>query len=223
MRFLKPRMLPALGILCVCQILVTRRLGRFAAALGGIATLAVLMHWLAFRLDNLALPMSRTGIFLLPLCTLFVGAVAAEPAESVVSRWLRGGMTAVLMCLACYFVLCLRAEYFKEYEYDRDVKDVYSVLARLNHSYGVTDVAATGVYASPLNFYRVASGRETFPEFKAVAGAFPVGRAIYVMHGPFERPFIEREGLVVIYRGKAGEVVVAVPPGGVVPGVRVEH
>jgi hypothetical protein len=223
MRFLKPRMLPALGILCICQIVVTRRLGRFAAALGGIVTLAVLMHWLAFRLDNLALPMSRTGIFLLPLCTLFAGAVAAEPAQSVVSRWLRGGMTAVFMCLACYFVLCLRAEYFKEYEYDRDVKDVYSVLARLNHSYGVTDVAATGVYASPLNFYRVASGRETFPEFKAVAGAFPVGRAIYVMHGPFERPFIEREGLVVIYRGKAGEVVVAVPPGGVVPGVRVEH
>jgi len=223
MRFLKPRMLPALGILCVCQIIVTRRLGKLAATLGGIVTVAVLMHWLAFRLDNLALPMSRTGIFLLPLCTLFVGAVAAEPAESVVSRSLRGGMTAVFMCLACYFVLCLRAEYFKEYEYDRDVKDVYSVLARLNHAYGVTDVAPTGVYASPLNFYRVASGRETFPEFKAVAGAFPVGRAIYVMHGPFERPFIEREGLAIIYRGKSGEVVVAVPPGGVIPGVGVER
>jgi hypothetical protein len=222
MHFLKPRMLPALGILCFCQIVVTRRLGRLAASIGGIATLAVVMHWLAFRFDNLALPLSRTGIFLLPLCTLFAGAIAAAPTDSIVSRWLRQGMTAVFMCLACYFVLCLRLSYFKEYEYDRDVKDVYSVLARLNHSYGVTDVAATGVYASPLNFYRVASGKETFPEFKAVAGAFPVGRAIYVMHGPFERPFIEREGLVIIYRGKAGEVVVGVRPDGAIPAVSVE-
>ncbi len=219
MRFLKPRMLPALGILCVCQIVVARRVGRFAAALAGIVTLAVLLHWLAFRFDNLALPMSRTGIFLLPLGTLLAGAIAAGPMGS---RWLQRGMTAVFVCLACYFVLCLRLGYFKEYEYDRDVKDVYSVLARLNHSYGVTDVAATGVYASPLNFYRVASGRETFPEFKAVAGAFPVGREIYVMHGPFERPFIERERLAIIYRGKSGEVVVAVRPDGRVP-VEVER
>jgi hypothetical protein len=222
MRFLKPRMLPALGILCFCQIVVTRRVGRLAASIGGIVTLAVVMHWLAFRFDNVALPLSRTGIFLLPLCTLFAGAIAAAPTDSAVSRWLRRGMTAVFMCLACYFVLCLRLSYFKEYEYDRDVKDVYSVLARLNHSYGVTDVAATGVYASPLNFYRVASGKETFPEFKAVAGAFQVGRAIYVMHGPFEQPFIEREGLVIIYRGKAGEVVVGVRPGGAIPAVSVE-
>jgi len=222
MQFLKPRMLPALGILCVLQIVVTRRLGRLAAGLAGIVTLTVILHWLAFRYDNLALPLSRTGIFLLPLCTLFAGTIAAAPTDLVVSRWLGRGMTAVFMCLACYFALCLRLSYFKEYEYDRDVKDVYAVLARLNHSYGVTDVAATGVYASPLNFYRVASGKETFPEFKAVAGAFPAGRAIYIMHGPFEQPFIEREGLVIIYRGKAGEVVVGVPPHGAIPPVRVD-
>jgi hypothetical protein len=115
--------------------------------------------------------------------------------------------------LAFYFTLCLRSTYFKEYEYDRDVKDVYAVLAELNHRYGVTDVAASGVYASPLNFYRVTSGRETFEEFTATVGEFPVGRAIYVMHGPFERAFIERERLAVVYRGKGGEVVVAVRPG----------
>ena len=123
-------------------------------------------------------------------------------------------MTTAFFCLACYFMVCLRGTYFKEYEYDRDVKDVYSVLARLNHSYGVTDVATSGVYASPLNFYRVASGRETWGEFKQTVGEFPVGKSVYVMHGPFERAFIEREGLVVIYRGKSGEVVVAVRPGG---------
>jgi hypothetical protein len=222
MRFLKPWMLPALGILCVLQIVVTRRIGKFAGAVGGIAVSAVMLHWLAFRFDGLALPLSRTGIFLLPLSTLFAGAIAATPSNSTIAVWLRRGITAVFICLACYFVVCLRIEYFKEYEYDRDVKDVYSVLARLNHRYGVTDVAATGVYANPLNFYRVASGKETFAEFKAVDGAFPTGREIYVMHGPFERPFIEREKLVIIYRGKSGEVVVGVRPDGPIPAVAIE-
>jgi hypothetical protein len=223
MRFLKPLLLPALGILCVCRLVATcvegswwrdKRALRFASALAGIAALSVLMHWLAFRFTGLPLPMSRTVIFLAPLSTLFAGAVAAVPAQSLVSRWLRRAFTGVFLCLACYFVLCLRLTYFKEYEYDADVKDVYSVLARLNHEFGVTDVAASGLYVGPLNFYRVASKRESFPEFKAVAGEFPPGRSIYVMHGPFERAFIEREGLAIIYRGKSGEMVVAVRPDG---------
>lgn len=222
MRFLKPRMLPALGILCVCQIVVTRRLGRLASALAGIAALSVLMHWLTFRFDHLALPLSRTGIFLLPLLTLLAGAIAATPAPSMVAQWLRWGITGVFICLACYFVICLRAEYFKEYEYDRDVKDVYAVLARLNHEYGVADAVASGVYASSLNFYRVASGKESFPEFRPVAGEFPAGKSIYVMDGPFDRKFIEREGLVVIYQGEWTSVVVAVKPGGAIPAVRID-
>jgi hypothetical protein len=219
MRFLKPRMLPVIGILCVLQLVVMRRISKLAAGVAGIIALAVAMHWVAFRLDGLALPLSRTGIFLLPLCTLLVGAIAAMPARS---PWLRRGITGTLMCLTCYFLVCLRSDYFKEYEYDRDVKDVYAVLAGLNHSYGVTDVAASGVYASSLNFYRVASTKETFPEFRAVAGEFPVGRAMYVTDGPFDRKFIEREGLVVIYQGEWTAVVVAVKPGGVIPVVRID-
>jgi hypothetical protein len=196
--------------------------GRLAAGLAGIVALTVVLHWLAFRFDHLALPLSRTGIFLLPLCTLFVGAIAAAPAPAGVARWLQRGITGVFICLACYFVLCLRLGYFKEYEYDRDVKDVYRVLARLNHSYGVADVVASGVYASPLNFYRVASGKEGFPEFRPVAGEFPSGKAMYVMDGTFDRKFIEREGLVVIYQGESTAVVVAVRPDGSIPPVRID-
>ena len=103
MRFGKPLMLPALGILCAAQIAVTRRIGRVAAGIAGIAGFAVLLHWLAFHLFQLPLPMTRTGIFLLPLCTLMVGAIAAEAGS-----WLRRGTTAALLCLAFYFVLCLR-------------------------------------------------------------------------------------------------------------------
>src|ERR1700728_3983882 len=61
MSFLRSRLPPALAILCLCQLAATmldgswiqdphsRYRGRFAAALAGIATLAVLLHWLAFR------------------------------------------------------------------------------------------------------------------------------------------------------------------------------
>jgi hypothetical protein len=75
---LKPWLLPVLGILCVGQVIATRLDGswlqdtrarwlrRLAAALAGIAILTVLMHWLAFRLVKLPLPLGRTGIYLVP-------------------------------------------------------------------------------------------------------------------------------------------------------------
>jgi hypothetical protein len=126
----------------------------------------------------------------------------------------------VLICLACYFLLCLRLTYFREYEMDADVKDVYSVLARLNHTYGVRDIEATGFYVDPLNYYRAVSKQETFPQFVNAGYGPPVGKAgksVYVMSGVTGREFIDREKLAVIYRGKSTDVVVAVSPGGGIP------
>jgi hypothetical protein len=234
--FIKPLLLPTLGALCVSKLIAmgleisraknpdadarrTYWLGRFAAALAGITALAVLMHWLAFRFDKLPLPLSRTGIFFIPLCTLVAGIIAAAPARSLVGRWFNRGVTGAFICLACYFLLCLRWTYFKEYEDDADVKDVYSVLAQLNHRYGVADVAVLdSLYVSPLNFYRVLSKREAFPEFMFVAAnEFPVGKSIYVMHGGYSGELIEKQRLVVLYHGKSTEVVVAVRPNGPIP------
>jgi hypothetical protein len=229
MDFLRPRLPPLLVVLCLCQLVATRLdgswfvdertrwLGRFGAALAAITAFSVLLHWLAFRFHDVPLPLGRTGIFLIPLCTLVAGVIAAAPARSAVSQWLRRGLTGVLICLAFYFLLCLRLTYFKEYQYDADVKDVYSVLARLNHTYGVTDVATNGFYAGPLNFYRVLSKRETFPEFTAIIGDPPCGKSVYVLPESYYQPFIKKANLVLVYRGKSTDVVVAVRPGGPVP------
>jgi len=235
MEFIRPMLLPLLGILCVCQLVATafdgtwkqdrdtRWLGRFAAAVGGITASAVLLHWLAFHFHKLPLPMTRTGVFLLPLCTLFAGVIGAAPARSLVAQWLRRGITVVLISLACYFVFCLRFTYFKEYQEGADVKDVYSMLARLNHKYGVNDVVASGLYANSLNFYRVLSKKETFPEFQYLPQhQFPAGKSIYVVHGPWEQEFIRKERLVIIYRGKSTEIVVAVRPDGAIPPVSID-
>jgi hypothetical protein len=191
--------------------------------LAGITALCVLLHWLAFRFGKLPLPIGRTGVFLLPLCTLLAGVIGAVPPRSMVGQWLRRGITVVFLCLACYFLLCLRLTYFKEYEFDADVKDVYAVLARLNHSYGVTDVASDGMYVNSLNFYRVISKKETFPEFPYLpTRQLPTGKSIYVLNGPWEQAFIDQERLAVIYRGNSTEIVVAVRPDGPIPAIGIK-
>jgi len=223
--FLKPWLLPVLGILVVCRMVTMRLDGwveRLGAALVGITAITIFLHWLAFHLVQLPMPLYRTAVFLLILGTLAAGVIAAAPARSRVSEWLRRGITVSFVCLAVYFLLCLRVSYFKEYQYDADIKDVYSVLARLNHKYGVADVVVDGLYVNPLNFYRVLSKKETFPEFLYVAARqLPVGKSVYVLFGPYEDEFINKEDLVVIYRGKNTEVVVAVPMNGHVPPIKV--
>ena len=102
--------------------------------------------------------------------------------------------------------------YFREYQWDADAKAVYSVLARYNHAYGITDVGMTGLFFPALNYYRISSKKETFPEFKLESPNPPAGKSIYVMNESVERNFIEKEKLVIVYRGNFTDVVVAVKP-----------
>jgi hypothetical protein len=223
MSFLKPVILPLLGILCACQLLVTRvdgswlrdarvrRLGRLGSVLAAIGAFAIFTHWMVFRLFGLLLPMGRTAIYLVPLCTLIAGIIAAVPAWSRAGVWLHRGLVAAFFTLACYFLLCLRLTYFEEWKWDAEVKDVYALLAKYNHLDGVTEVGCSWYYTSTLNFYRVASGRETIEEIRS--GEEPVPeKPVYVLHSVFDRKFIDREGLAIVYRGALTDIVVAVRP-----------
>jgi hypothetical protein len=233
--FLRPLLPPVFLILCFCRIAATwldgswredtraQWLGRFAASLAGIVTACVLMHWLAFRFYRLPLPLGRAGIFLLPLCTLLGGVIVAAPARSPVSQWLRRSLTAVALCLAFYFLLCLRLSYFKEYQWDADAKEVYSVLARYNHIYGVTDVGTFDLCFPSLNYYRVLSKRETFPEFHPEPPNPPADKSIYVMSEVNQRSFIDQQKLVVVYRGKFSDTVIAVKPDGPIPSTMIDR
>jgi hypothetical protein len=235
MSFLRPLLPPLIVGLCFCRVVATwfdgswledkraRWLGRFAAALAGIVTLCVLLHWLAFRLFRVPLPLGRAGIFLLPLCTLLGGVVLAAPARSTVSQWLRRGLTAVSLCLALYFALCLRLSYFKEYQWDADAREVYSVLARYNHQSGVTDVGMFDLCFPSLNYYRVLSGAETFPEFHPEPPNPPADKSIYVLSRVNQRSFIEKEKLVIVYRGKYSDTAIAVKPSGPIPPTMIDH
>jgi hypothetical protein len=215
-------LLLALGVLCTCRLILGsldrefRRnvRARIAASLAGVLILTLTAHYLAFRVANLPLPMSRTGIFFLWLCTLLIAVVAASPAESLFSRWLGYAITGVLLCLAAHYLLCLRYTYFWEYEKAADMKEVYRVIERLNRTYGIQEFTADGAYRSPLNFYRAVSKTDKFPPLEGYPGMVPPGKAVYILHGTYYRAFMDEHKLVVVYRGRISQVVVAVPPDG---------
>lgn len=218
-------LLLALCVLCAGQLMLgslDRELrqnvrARITASVAGILILTLTAHYLAFRLARLPLPMSRTGIFFLPLCTLLIALVAASPAKSLLSRWLGRAIAVVLLCLAAHCLLCLRYTYFREYEWDADLKEVYRVIERLNRTYGVQDFRSDGLYRSPLNFYRAISRTDKFPPLPGYPGMVPSGKAVYILHGSYFRDFIEEQKLQVVYRGKISKVVVAVAPDSPVP------
>jgi len=218
-------LLLALGVLCTCRLILGsfdrefRRSvqARIAASVAGILILTLIAHYLAFRVAKLPLPMTRTGIFFLPLCTLLIAIVAASPAESPLSRLLGHAMAGVFLCLAAHYLLCLRYTYFGEYEKAADLKEVYGVIERLNRTYGIQEFTADGAYASPLNFYRAISKIDKFPPLPGYPGMVPAGKEVYILHESYYRDFIEKHKLQVVCRGKTSKVVVAVPPDSPVP------
>lgn len=195
-----PVLIPAVLLLAAWQW--TRGRGRqITYVMLGIVAVSIATHWLAFRCFHLLLPKQRTGIWIVPLLMLAAGSVAAG----------RRGLTIAIYSLSIYFLLCLRLDHFREWRWDEDVNKVYEVVAYYNHAYGVKRVGSSWMYSSALNFYRVASGRESLDE---ISGPIPIpsGRLLYVLNSIFDDDLIQRLQLHVVYRGERSEVVVAVGP-----------
>lgn len=220
---LAPLLLPALGALCLTrliQLLLHRRSRRetndrwpeaFGAALSGILLLSLGVHWLSFRLFHLLLPRGRTALYVVPLATLIIGAIAAIPSPSRAGRLCRLGLISLLFFTGVYFFLCLRLTYFKEWKWNADVNTVYRVVSCYNRIYGVKDIVSSWQYVSALNFYRKLSGDETIPEFVSVA-KYPAAKEIYVLDQAFGQGFIAEQGLRVVYRGELSRATIAIRP-----------
>ena len=188
------------------------RLFALGAAMAGIATLALLMHWVSFlRFGFPLLPQHRTAIYLIPLCTLAVGMIAAVPLPSWTGRASRGALLGVVSLLAFYQVMCMRLTYFSEWDYQADVKKVYDVVAWYNHNRGVRDAEVGWQYQGALDFYRHMSGRESLLPFTNHA-ARATDKQLYVLSNTTEHEFIAENRLKVVYRGESTDVVVAVRP-----------
>jgi hypothetical protein len=212
---LSARWLPRLFVaLCVLQIGAIalagrwRRELRFAAALAGIAAGALIVHWLAFRVARIPLPMARTAIFFVPLTVLFLG-IAAGRAVSRFQRVLRVATIAVVCTAAVYFIGCLRLSHFKEWQFDEDVKEAFGVLRQVHRRQGICEIPSDWRYSSALNFYRRYYREESMPPFVWEKNR-PADKRAYVSYFPDDQAFIESRHLKIVYKGKHSDLVIAV-------------
>jgi hypothetical protein len=118
----------------------------------------------------------------------------------------------MMAVVAVYYGLCLRSRYFIEWWSSADAKEAYYVLAYYNHRYNARAVASHLPLTDCLEFYRLASGRESFDEF-VHSDPMPSGKDAYAGFESHDRGLIASEGLKVVYRGRIdSDVVVAIRP-----------
>jgi hypothetical protein len=183
---------------------------RFAAVPIVAVTAALFLHWTLFRVMGVPLPLDRTGIYIVVLTTLFLGVLAAVPIPTRAGELSRRGLTILMVVLGSYFLLCLRLTYFKEWKWDSDTDRLYSVLASYNHACDLKDIAANWRYDAALNYYRYASGRESFPAFPH-SDDLPPGKRAYVLYEPEDHDFLANHGLEVVYRTPSGAAIALDP------------
>jgi len=190
----------------------------FALALTVIIAATVAIHWTAFHLFHLPLPVGRTGIYLFPLAMLAVGALAGIAPSSRLDRYLRGSVIGVLLAVAVCFLLCLRLTYFEEWAWDADVKQVYSVLDCMTRNNGVRKVSATWCYVYSLNFYLLQSKHSSLSPV-VDHNTNPSEADAWVFNTFFEPDsgVLNDHGLTIVYQGRplpgdVGNTVIAVKP-----------
>jgi len=222
-QLLREWILPVTGVVASVQLIwiVRERAWRgsphtaWLCALGSLVSavvvLVVLEHMLAYRLFQLLKPVSRTGLYFLPLVTLSVGIAAAIPASSRGAAVCRSVLIGVLCILGVYYLLCMRLMYFEEWGYQADLNQAYKVVACYNHERNIQDVEVGWEYIAGMNFLRAASGRETFGPFGGTM-QHTTGHQMYILEGNLERDFITAQGLKVVFKGDITQMVVAVPP-----------
>lgn len=211
---------PVLAAACLWHLIALWRCrARPRAALVGwlfgILATTLAVHRLLYHWFHILLPFDRTAVFLAPLCTLLLGAIAAVSLPSRTGRLSRRVLIVSLYALASYFVVCLRLNYFKEWQYNAAAKDVYSVLSYYNHTYGVTEVSVNWRYVAALNFYRSVSGHETLQQIgpgPAVVDTYPAGKSVYVVYYPADQGFLAREKLKIVFHDDFTEAAVAIRP-----------
>lgn len=225
-----PSILIALTFIQVCYILVRWRYWRYrpeanrralvSAYLGGVVALTMVFHLLAFHYAGLLLPKDRTAIFFVPLCLMFVGAVAGFPHSDVLGRALRRATVLLLIVGSAFFIGCLRLHYFLLWRYDADVEPVYRKLVEIVGSGHSARVPAGYLYGSALDYYREYFHDNSFAQFAlwdspdhAPATHFPtypLDSSVYVLTFPQDEGFATKQHLRIVYRGPTSGVAIAV-------------
>lgn len=188
----------------------TAWLVRFGIILFAIFAVTTGIHWVMFYTFGLPLPKDRTAIFFFPLFMVGAGLLAAIPPPSQLGTYLRAPFRWALVVMACYFLLCLRLTYFKEWYWDADVGKAYSILCCLNRTYQITHVTSTWSYRGPLNFYHHARPTSIqMIDMKYDADTTQV-YVVDTLHSP---EVLKTDNLRIFYRSPTTDLVLAAKPG----------
>ena len=192
---------------------------RLPSALAAITGAALLSALIAHEILNLAfgilLPLDRTAMWAMLFFLTMAGALAAVPVPSKIARISGIALTAFLFLIACYNISCLRLTYFNEWQYDADMKNVYTVLAHYNRTHGLSRVSTNWRYVGAINCYRALSGGDTIdeiPSAPSVVNQYPAAYQAYVVFYPSDADFCQRESLQLIYHDDFTGVAIAVRP-----------
>ena len=215
-------LLPIVGIGLVVQMvfcLVAMKRGeaegRWLWMVAGAAVILLVlslgMHSAAHQFFGLLFPRARTAIYIVPLVTLLVAALASMPGTSVWAGRRRVFALAGLWALAGSYLLSMRLTYTQEWQYLTDVKNVYWALQYLSKVHHVHDIASSWRYSASLNFYRRQYGGEGFNEVWST-GPYPPGKQAYVLFGPVDESYAVLNNLEIVYRGAESGAMIAVDP-----------
>jgi len=122
-------------------------------------------------------------------------------------------LITALSFVACYSIGCLRLTYFKEWKFDADVKNVYSVLDAYSRTHNLANVSVNWRYDAALNAYREMSGSATLRWIDTpdpAGGPYQDGYQAYVVFYPKDEDFIKREGLKIVYHNEFTDATVVV-------------
>ena len=192
-----------------------RRVSPLAMVCGLAVAAALACHQFLYTVYGILLPLDRTAMWVILLFLVMAGSLAAVPAPTRLGRASCCALTGILTLIAGYNLGCLRLNYFNEWKYDADMKNVYAVLAHYNHTYGMTKVSTNWRYVASINCYRTMSGHETIepiPDAPVVVNFYPAGYQAYVFYYPADEDFYKREGLKLVYHDEFTDVAVGIRP-----------
>lgn len=178
----------------------------------GAFIISVGAHRLAYAISGLPMPLGRTALYFVPLFMLVAGVLASALPVSRTGRVLRRAVLVTMFATACYFVLCLRLSYFREWKWNADCEHLYDVVADYSQRHNLKNIATSWRFTACLSFYRKLSQKESVKEFESFIDQYPPGKPLYVLIYPFDVGFAEQERLKVVYQNELSGAVVAVGP-----------
>jgi hypothetical protein len=189
------------GIVAVASI--SKRLPRTSLLFGEVFVATAGMHFVAHHALGLLYPMDRTGVFFVPLA---FGTLAAAAPQG----WLRTAQIAALGYAAILSFAFLRVDQFEEWNFNKDTDQLYSKLVCLHSRDKVERIASGWPFMATTNFYRLVHPGE-LPEALDSTTVKPAAE-VYLMDITLNKPQLDAEKLVTIWRSPESEAVIAVQP-----------